>query len=254
MHHTKQLAKKLIVAVAENANDEAIMNRQISKSELAAEFFGSMFLVMAAVSSMIFFTAVFEAPKSIAIIANALSVAFVLCALIEMFGSISGAHFNPVVTMIMLLEKKVTALKAVLFVVCQFAGGIVGTMFSRLMFLNEVGVLLSVSDNVRNEYVFYGEIFGTFILILAILLLVKAGSNKISLIIGFLVGGQLMATSSTMFANPQVTVARIFTNSVSGIRPIDALIFIAMQIIGALLAYAVYRLLFSKNTYMQEER
>ena len=230
------------------------MSKQASVREIGSEFFGSMFLVMAAISSVILFTSVFEAHKSIAIIANALSVAFVLCALIEMFGTISGAHFNPVVTMVMMFEKKIGIMKALVFIIFQFAGGIVGTMLSRLMFLNEVGVILSVSENVRNDYIFFGEIFGTFILVLAILLLVKTGSNKISLIVGFLVGGQLMATSSTMFANPQVTVARMFTNTASGIRPIDGIIFIAMQIIGALLAYAVYRFVFAKNNHRVEEK
>ena len=230
------------------------MRKQAPWGELFAEFLGSMFLVMAAVASMIMFTEVFEATKAVAVLANAIAVAFVLCALIEMFGSISGAHFNPVVTMVMLFEKKIGATKAALFMLFQFVGGITGTALSRLMFLGDVGSILAVSDNVRNEYVFFGEIFGTFILILAILLLVKKGSSKISVIIGLLVGGQLMSTSSTMFANPQVTVARMFTDTVSGIRPIDGIIFIAMQIIGALLAYAVYRLLFANKIYGTEEK
>jgi len=222
--------------------------------ELFAEFLGSMFLVMAAVASMIMFAEVFETTKAVAVLANAIAVAFVLCALIEMFGSISGAHFNPVVTMVMLFEKKIDAIKAALFMLLQFLGGITGTALSRLMFLDDVGSILAVSDNVRNEYVFFGEIFGTFILVLAILLLIKAGSNKISFIVGLLVGGQLMSTSSTMFANPQVTVARIFTDTTSGIRPIDGLIFIAMQIIGALLAYVIYRFVFANKTYGTEEK
>jgi len=222
------------------------MMKQTPLSELSSEFLGSMFLVMAAISSMIMFTEVFESSKSIAVLANAVAVAFVLCALIEMFGSISGAHFNPVVTMVMFFEKKIGTLKAVLFMLFQFIGGIVGAMLSHLMFLDDVGSILAVSDNVRTEYMFFGEIFGTFILVLAILLLVKTGSNKISIIVGLLVGGQLMSTSSTMFANPQVTVARMFTNTASGIRPINGLIFIVMQLIGALLAYAVYRLVFAK--------
>ena len=230
------------------------MIKHVSFGELLAEFIGSMFLVMAAVSSMIMFTTVFDSHKGIAILANAIAVAFVLCALIEMFGAISGAHFNPVVTMVMLFEKKIGITAAALFVLFQFIGGIAGTALSRLMFLDDVGTILSVSDNVRNEHLFFGEILGTFILVLAILLLVKARSNKISIVIGLLVGGQLMSTSSTMFANPQVTVARMFTNTVSGIRPIDGLIFIAMQIIGALLAYAVYRLAFAKKPCGVEER
>ena len=230
-----------------------LMRKNSLLSEIIAEFLGSAILVMAAVASMIMFTEVFEASKAIAVLANAISVAFVLCALIEMFGRVSGAHFNPVVTMIMFFEKKIVASKAAFFVIVQFIGGIIGTALSRLMFLDYVGSVLSVSDNTRNEYIFFGEIFGTFILVLAILMLVKTGSNKISIVIGLLVGGQLMATSSTMFANPQVTVARMFTNTVSGIRPIDGAIFIAMQIIGALLAFAVYKLIFAKNTYISEK-
>ena len=230
------------------------MRKQALLGELVAEFLGSMFLVMAAVASMIMFAEIFEATKAVAVLANAIAVAFVLCALIEMFGGVSGAHFNPVVTMVMLLEKKLMATKAALFMLFQFVGGVVGTALSHLMFLDDVGSILAVSDNVRNDYVFFGEIFGTFILVLAILLLVKAGSNKISIIVGLLVGGQLMSTSSTMFANPQVTVARMFTDTVSGIRPIDGVIFIAMQIIGALLAYTVYRLVFANKTHETEEK
>jgi len=221
--------------------------RKIAHGELFAEFLGSMFLVMAAISPMILFYSVLETHKGIALVANAIAVAFVLFALIEMFGSISGAHFNPVVTIIMAFEKKIGALKATLFIIFQIVGGIAGTILSQLMFFREVGVLVSVSETVRNEFVFFGEIFGTFILVLAILLLVKAGSNKIPIVIGFLVGGQILATSSTMFANPQVTIARMLTNSVAGIRPLDGLIFIAMQFIGAMLAYTVYRLAFSKK-------
>jgi len=228
------------------------MIKRTSRGELFAEFLGSMFLVMAAVSSMIFFTYVLESNKSIAILANALSVAFVLCALIEMFGSVSGAHFNPVVTLVMLLDKKINAGKAALFLLVQTAGGITGTALTHLMFWDEKGVLFSVSENVRS-HAYFGEVIGTFILILAILMLVKGKSTHVPMMVGFLVGGQLMATSSTMFANPQVTIARMLTSSTSGIRPMDALVFIVMQVIGALLAYAVYRFAFSKVQINEEK-
>ena len=229
------------------------MTKQDFVSELGAEFIGSMFLVMTAISSMVMFTAVFDAPKSVAVLANAISVALVLIVLIEIFGPFSGAHFNPIVTMIMTLEKKIGVAKVALFMLFQFAGGIAGATLSHLMFFDRVGSLLATSDNVRNDYVYFGEIFGTFILVLAILLLVKIGSKKISIIVGLLVGGQLLATSSTMFANPQVTLARMFSPTASGIRPFDALVFIAMQVIGALLAYGVYRLVFAKKKLEEEE-
>ena len=229
------------------------MTRRTSVGELSAEFIGSMFLVMAAVSSMIFFVYVLDSSKSVAILANAVAVAFVLMTLIEMFGSVSGAHFNPVVTLIMALEKKIGAKKAALFLLVQTAGGIAGTALTHLMFWEEKGFLFSVSENVRS-HTYFGEVIGTFILILAILMLVKGKSAHVPMMVGFLVGGQLMATSSTMFANPQVTIARMLTNSTSGIRPIDGLVFILMQVIGALLAYAVYKLAFSKNRYVLEEK
>ncbi|MCL2606852.1 MAG: aquaporin [Coriobacteriia bacterium] len=230
-----------------------VVEKKILRSELIAEYLGSMFLVMAAIASMTLFTSVFDSPKSIAVIANALAVALVLIALIEVFGSVSGAHFNPVVTLAMMLEKKIGTAKAAWYVLFQIAGGLTGTALSNLMFLDEVGSLFSISQIPRTDYVYFGEIFGTFILVLAILLLVKAGSSILPLAVGFLVGGQLLATSSTMFANPQVTIARMFTNSAAGIRPIDGLVFIAMQVIGALLAYVVYRYLFS-NTEAKNEK
>jgi len=214
---------------------------------LAAEFIGSLFLVVAAVSPIILFTMVFETHIGIALIANAIAVAWVLFALIEMFGSISGAHFNPVVTMVMVLNKKIDCLKAGMYVLVQIAGGISGIIVTHLMFLGDVEYLIAVSDKVRTDYKYFSEIVGTFILVFAILLLVKLKSARIPIVVSFLVGGMVMSTYSTMFANPQVTIARMFTNTASGIRPLDGLIFIAMQIIGALLAFLVYKLLFSKS-------
>jgi len=229
------------------------MKKNALRSELAAEFVGSMFLVMAAVASMIFFVYVLDANKSVAILANAVAVAFVLMVLIEMFSPISGAHFNPIVTLIMVLEKKINAKKAALFFVVQISGGLTGTLLTHLMFWNETGTLFAVSENVRS-HAYFGEVIGTFILILAILMLVRGKSTHVPMMVGFLVGGQLMATSSTMFANPQVTVARMLTSTTSGIRPIDGLVFIAMQFIGALLAYAVYKLLFAIKSCEMEKK
>ena len=233
---------------------DMIMEKRISHGELIAEFLGSMFLVMAAVASMILFTEVFESPKHVAVLANAVAVAFVLCALIEIFGSISGAHFNPVITMVMIFERKVGALKAASFMLCQIAGGAAGTVLSHLMFFEVSGGLIFVSEIERGGHIYFGEIIGTFILVLAILALVKTKSNRIPIIVGLLVGGQLMSTSSTMFANPQVTIARMLTNSAAGIRPFDALIFIIMQFIGALLAYAVYKIIFLNESSKLSEK
>lgn len=228
------------------------MKQRVSPGELCAEYLGSMFLVLAAIAPTIFFVYILESSIGLAILANAIAVAFVLMALIEVFGPVSGAHFNPLVSLIMALEKKIQPQKAILFLLMQIAGGISGLVLTHLMFWEEKGVLFSLSENVR-RYAYLGEVLGTFILILAILMLLKGRSSHVPMMVAFLVGGQIMATSSTMFANPQVTIARMFTSSTAGIRPLDGLVFIGMQLIGALLAYAVYKLIFAKNKAMLEE-
>lgn len=223
------------------------MKSSVTKANLTAEFIGSMLLIIAAVSPIILFIHVFESHTGVALIANAIAVAWVLFALIEMFMHISGAHFNPVVTMAFVLDKKISCAKAMLYVIAQIAGGICGIIISHVMFYNEIGELLSVSNVTRGGFAYFSEIICTFVLVLAILLLVKVESTKISIIVSLLVGGMILSTSSTMFANPQVTIARMFTNSAAGVRPADGFVFILMQLTGALLAYGIYKLIFSKT-------
>jgi len=144
--------------------------------------------------------------------------------------------------------------KAVMYILLQISGGLAGIALSHLMFFDKIGGIFFISNHVRSDYIYIGEIVGTFILVLAFLILTKMKSRKISIFVSFIVGGQIMATSSTMFANPQVTIARIFTSTASGIRPFDALIFIVMQLIGAMLAYGVYKLMFIQNKNEREEK
>ena len=108
------------------------------------------------------------------------------------------------------------------------------------MFFHEIPTLFEISDVTRSGGNYVSELLCTFILVLAILLLVAHQSSRISLVVGLLVGGQLIATSSTMFANPQVTLARIFTYAAAGVQPIDGLVFILMEILATMLAVAVF--------------
>jgi len=206
------------------------------------EFIGSMFLVIAAIAPIILFTS-WGAPIYIAVIADAFAVGFVLFALIEIFGPICTAYFNPAVCIAMALAKDITWKTAIKYSGFQVLGGFTGLIFSHLMFYdnNKNIILLEISKIQRNGGIYFAEILGTFILVLCIMSLVHQKSNRTSLVVGFLVGGMLLATSSTMFANPQVTIARVFTYSEAGIRVIDAAIFILMQIFGAILAYLVWK-------------
>jgi aquaporin Z len=200
-----------------------------------------MFLVIAAVSPIILFTQILGANIAQAVLADALAVGFVLFALIEVFGPICIAYFNPVVCFAMALDKRLTWKKASALAANQILGGLAGVILVGLTFFQNVPIILAISDITRSGGCYLAEVLGTFILVLAIFSLVSQKSNKTSLVIGLLVAGMLLATSSTMFANPQVTLARMFTYSEAGIRPLDGAIFILMQFAGATLAVLTWR-------------
>jgi len=216
--------------------------------KIISEALGSMLIVMATLGATIQFEIVLGSEGSVSLLANAIVVAFVLAALIECFAPISGAHFNPLITMIRLLDHSMKPKEGLCYVLAQIIGGVLGIFFTHLMFANDLDHFMRVSSNERNGFAYVGEFFAAFILILVVLLLVQRGSKQISLMVGLLVGGQIIATSSTNFANPQVTIARIFTDTPSGIRPFDALIFIVMQVLGALVAYIMYHYVFRGRT------
>ena len=216
-------------------------------SQILSEYLGSLFLVMAAISPIILFHQALEAGIGMAVLADALAVGFILFALIEIFGPISGAHFNPAVSLAMVLGRKIAWKQASIYILAQVAGGLTGTVFSHLMFYHKIPKLIAIAEITRPGGNYFAEILGTFILVLVIFLLVHNQSDKLSLVVGMLVGGQLIATSSTMFANPQVTFARMFTYSAAGVTPFDGA-FILMQIIGAVLAVLVFKAVTRKRS------
>jgi glycerol uptake facilitator-like aquaporin len=198
-------------------------------------------LVIAAISPMILFLEVLNSTLAVAVIADALAVGFVLIALIETFGPICTAYFNPAVTLALFLTKSLSLKKAIELSIVQILGGLSGVFITHIMYQDVVSDLFGVSLIQRSGGLYIAEIFGTFLLVLTILTLSSQRNEKISIIVGLLVGGLLLATSSTMFANPQVTIARMFTLSAAGISVVDGLVFILMQIIGTLLAVGIWR-------------
>jgi glycerol uptake facilitator-like aquaporin len=209
------------------------------------EFIGSMFLVIAAISPIILLHHILGLNIAIAVIGDAIAVSFVLFALIEIFGPICTAYFNPAVCFAMALAKDITWFQAVRLSFWQITGGLTGVVLSHIMFYNQIAggldemFILSTVERSGGTYV--AEILGAFILVLCIMSLVHQKSDRIALVVGLLVGGMLLSTSSTMFANPQVTIARVFTFSAAGIQVFDAIVFIIMQFIGAGLAFIVWK-------------
>jgi glycerol uptake facilitator-like aquaporin len=205
------------------------------------EFLGSMFLVIAAVSPIILFTEILGASIALAVVADALAVGFILFALIEVFTPRCTAYFNPAVTLAMALAQKISWRRAGILGVNQICGGLAGVVLAHAMFYHEISRLVEISAIERSGGTYVAEVLGTFLLGLAIMQLGFEKPEKTPLAVGMLVGGMLLATSSTMFANPQVAIARMFTYCEAGIRPVDAGVFVIVEMVGAVLAVGVWR-------------
>ena len=215
-------------------------------SKLAAEFLGTAGLLIAVIGPMVLFNVVIGAKIEIAILVDALAVVFILYVLIETFGPISGAHFNPVVSTVMVILGKLKAKDACLYIPTQIIGAITGVALAQLMFYSNPGlnIILTISKVQRSGSDYLGEFLGTFTLLMVILILVHRGSKNVPIAVAFIVGSFFFATSSTMFANPAVTLARMLTYTAAGVRPMDGLVFIVMEFIGGLTALAVWKLFF----------
>jgi glycerol uptake facilitator-like aquaporin len=173
---------------------------------------------------------------------NTISTVFGLAVLIQILGPISGANFNPVVTMVDLIQKRTNFVTFIQYAIAQTAGAITGAILANAMFSHE---LIEISTKVRsggNQYL--GEIVATAGLILIINLMIHQEKTAlIPVIVASWIGSAYFFTSSTSFANPAVTVGRIFSDSFAGIAPECVLKFIAAQILGALIGLGLTKVL-----------
>jgi arsenate reductase len=205
---------------------------------VSAEAVGSSLLVATVVGSGI--AAQRSSPHDIGLqlLENSIATGAVLVALILALGPISGAHFNPLVTLADRILGGTTNREAGLYVVAQVVGACVGTIVANLMF-DLPAITLSTHDR-SGSGIWLGEAVAAFGLLIVILGVVHAGRASAA---AFAVGGYIAAaywfTSSTSFANPAVTIARMFTNTFAGISPEDVPAFIVFQVVGALIAIAL---------------
>jgi glycerol uptake facilitator-like aquaporin len=173
---------------------------------------------------------------------NTISTVFGLAVLIQILGPISGANFNPVVTMIDLIQKRTNVVTFIQYAIAQTAGAITGAILANGMFSRP---LIEISTKARsggNQYL--GEIVATAGLILIINLMIhQEKTTLIPVIVASWIGSAYFFTSSTSFANPAVTVGRIFSDSFAGIAPECVLKFIAAQILGALIGLGLTKVL-----------
>jgi glycerol uptake facilitator-like aquaporin len=209
------------------------------RARLTAEFIGTAFLVAAVVGSGIMGEKLSGGNVAIALLANTIATGAALVALILTFGSISGAHFNPVVTLAEAINGGLLWKDAGAYAAVQIVGGIAGAVTAHLMF--GLGAV-SISVHARPGWsLALSEFVATF----GLLTVIFGCSRQRASAVPFAVGSYIMAaywfTASTSFANPAVTVARSLSNTFSGIRPVDVPLFIAAQIAGGLAATLLFR-------------
>jgi glycerol uptake facilitator-like aquaporin len=195
-----------------------------------AEFFGTLVLVCVVVGSGIMGTNL-SADAGIALLINTISTIFALALLILILGPLSGAQFNPVVSLALLLQKKITAAKFLAYVPAQILGAIAGAILANLMFNLEA---VQISEKYRiSSGTLIGEVVATAGLLIVILVLIKRNQeNIIAISVAAWIGSAYFFTSSTSFANPAVTIGRVFSDTFAGISPESVLPFVAAQAAG----------------------
>jgi glycerol uptake facilitator-like aquaporin len=210
---------------------------------LVAEGLGTGFLVIAVVGSGIMASRLSPNDSGLQLLENAAATAAALIGLILIFGAISGAHFNPVVTLVDRAFGSISTRDAGLYVAAQLVGGCVGAMLANLMF--ELPAIELSTKGRSSPALWLSEIIATVGLLLVIHGCVRTGrANVVAFAVGIWIGGAYWFTSSTSFANPAVTIARTLSDTFAGIEPSSAPMFILMQLIGAVIAYGLIRLLY----------
>ncbi|MBB6486524.1 MIP/aquaporin family protein [Rhizobium lusitanum] len=171
---------------------------------------------------------------ALALLANTLPTGAILIVLIIVLGPISGAHFNPVVSLAFTLRRELTAMSALGYIVAQILGGIAGTFLAHAMF--ELP-LLQASTTIRSGGAqWLAEVTATFGLVFVILAGRRFRTDAVSWLVGLYITAAYWFSASTSFANPAVAIARALTNTFAGIRPVDLPGFIVAEVLGALLA------------------
>ena len=201
---------------------------------LAAEFGGTAILLATVVGSGIMAERLAGGNVAVALLGNTIPTGAILVVLITALGPVSGAHFNPAVTLAFLIRREIRVSVAIAYILLQILGGIFGTLVAHLMFEETV---LQLSANVRTGPAqWLSEAVATFGLVGTIFAALRWRPDAVAWMVGLYITAAYWFTASTSFANPAVTIARALTDTFSGIRPIDAPAFVVAQCVGAVLA------------------
>lgn len=211
---------------------------------IAAEGLGSFFLFTCVIGSGIMAQALSGGNDGVALLANTVATGAILFVLITMLGPVSGAHFNPAVTLVFALRREVAWRDASAYVAAQLAFGILGAWAAHLMF--DLPILQFSAKARTGLGQWTGEFVATFGLVLTILGTVRYKPQAVAASVGLYITAAYWFTSSTSFANPAITVARSLSDTFAGIAPHDVPMFIVAQLAGAIAATVAAGALFSE--------
>lgn len=216
---------------------------------LFAEWLGTLFLLATVVGSGIMAEKLSDGNTAIALLGNTIPTGAILVVLILVFGPISGAHFNPAVTLGFAIRREISPLHSAQYVAVQVIGGICGVAIAHLMFDNAI---IDPSTTARTGLgQWTGEFVATFGLLMTIFGCLKARPEATPFAVGLFITAGYWFTSSTSFANPAVTIARGFTNTFSGIDPAHIAGFITVQLAATVVATFCFRWLLDERSTKQ---
>jgi glycerol uptake facilitator-like aquaporin len=211
----------------------------------SAEAIGTALLLAIVVGSGIMGERLAQGNAAVALLANAIATGAGLYTLIVVLGPVSGAHFNPVVSVVSVWERRLTRARGAVYVVAQFAGAFVGVAVAHIMFgLPVVQIAARIRPTLGEGL---GEVIATFGLVLVILLALRFRAEAIPFAVAAFITSAYWFTSSTSFANPAVTVARAMTDTFAGISPRSVPLFIVGQSLGGVAATLFARWLLGEN-------
>jgi arsenate reductase len=213
---------------------------------LVAEALGTGFLIVAVIGSGIMASRLSPDDVGLQLLENAAATAGALIGLILMLGAVSGAHFNPVVTLVDRASGTLSTRDSIDYIAAQIVGGCLGAIIANLMF--ELPAVEWSTKERSSGALWLSEVVATVGLLLVIHGCVRGGrASVVAFAVGVWIGGAYFFTSSTSFANPAVTIARTMSDSFAGIKPSSAPLFIVMQLIGAAIAFVLIRFLYPQQ-------
>ena len=212
---------------------------------LAAEALGTGLLVGAVIGSGIMAAKLSGGNDALALLCNTLATGAILVVIITIFAPVSGAHFNPAVSLVMAIRGELGARDAVAYVAVQIAGGCLGALFAHLMFGLDPLQLGTTARSGLPQW--FAEFVATFGLLLTILGCIRFKPDTVAFAVGLYITSAYWFTASTSFANPAVTIGRSLSDTFAGIAPADVPGFIIAQILGALAAAALGGWLFARE-------